>query len=247
MKHYFTFLFLLSILITFDLYGQDDNSNDIYFEVNRVCPAFSITKQKIVDADSLINLNPHYKPDWVRSYISVEITTINNKVNNITSGDSDKLTKKQKSYMESADPGSDISIVIKYIPENDLKINEPKITNFTLIVDPDNEAEFVGGSHSLKTYIKDFAISKIPEGTFTNNDFSTVKFTVDEDGHIVDAHVFWPSDKEHVDAIMLEAVCNMPAWNPASYDNGHKVKQEFALIVGNMNSCVLPLLNFKKN
>ncbi|MFT4667667.1 MAG: hypothetical protein ACI9XB_004640 [Gammaproteobacteria bacterium] len=50
---------------------------------------------------------------------------------------------------------------------------------------------------------------------------------------------------ENVNELLLETIQNMPCWKPAEYANGLKVKQEFVLTVGNMESCVVNLLNIR--
>lgn len=46
---------------------------------------------------------------------------------------------------------------------------------------------------------------------------------------------------------MAEAIRNMPSWKPAGYSNGISVKQDFVLTVGNMESCVVSLLNIRRD
>ena len=94
------------------------------------------------------------------------------------------------------------------------------------------------------------AIDKIST-SFNKINLAAVKFTINEEGQIVDAHVFQsayqPSKDEKIDELLLETICNMPSWEPAEYDNGIKVKQEFVLTVGDMESCVVNLLNIRKD
>jgi TonB family protein len=75
--------------------------------------------------------------------------------------------------------------------------------------------------------------------------FVAIKFTIDEAGQIINAHIFQPSKDEDVDNLLLETICNMPNWKPAEYSNGKKVKQEFVLTVGNMENCMINLLNIR--
>jgi len=76
---------------------------------------------------------------------------------------------------------------------------------------------------------------------------AAVKFTVDEEGRIVNPHLFWTSEDEKVDDLMLETVCDMPNWEPATYAKGQKIQQDYALMIGNFQSCVTNVLNVQLN
>ena len=149
--------------------------------------------------------------------------------------------------MAMADVGSDISINMKYIPNNTLKHNTAKENRFSFIVNPQNVASYSGGEEELKQYLKNHAIDKIPTGSFKGWDLAAVKFTITEKGQILNAHIVETSKDEKIDALLLETIKNMPNWTPAMYSNGTKVKQEFVLTVGNMENCVVNLLNIRRD
>ena len=81
---------------------------------------------------------------------------------------------------------------------------------------------------------------------FKNYDLAAVKFTVNEDGKIANAHVVESSKDEKVDRLLLATIQNMTDWKPAKYSNGLQVKQDFILTVGNMESCVVNLLGIRR-
>lgn len=244
---------LLFIAFAFPYLGssQEVSTDEITFKVNRIYPYISIAKEKLNEANTLRDLHPHYKSSWIREYISVEILTTHEGKISKAVGKNDILNQKQKDVMKMADLGADISIKVRYIPENTLKHNEPKEMNFSFTVDPESEATYPSGPQQLQQYLQEKAIDKIPAGSFKNYDFTAVKFTVDEDGQIIDAHIFdavyQMSKNEKIDALLLEAIRNMPRWKPAEYANGTKVKQEFVLTVGNHENCSIHLLNIRLN
>jgi len=45
----------------------------------------------------------------------------------------------------------------------------------------------------------------------------------------------------------LETIQKMPCWKPAKYANGTTVKQDFVLTVGNMENCIMPMLNISRD
>ena len=216
------------------------------YEVNVNYPPLSITKQQLNEANTIANINKFFKPSWIREYISVEILTTQNGMTKKGISKSDFFSHEQKDNMAKADVGTDIQIKVQYMPENTLKHNDAKEFKFSFLVNPEIEAQFPGGQQQLKQYLNEHAINKIPAGSFENYDLATIKFSINENGKIVDAHAFWPFKDEMIDNLLLEAIQNMPNWNPAEYANGVKVKQELVLSVGNMANCMLPTLNLRR-
>ncbi|MFT6017492.1 MAG: hypothetical protein ACI9VN_000025 [Patescibacteria group bacterium] len=243
---------LLFITLSFSQIGSSQSSftEEVSYEMNKTYPYISITEQKLKEIQTLTDLNSRYKPSWVREYISVEILANHEGQIRKVQNKSDTLNQQQKDLLTMADAGTDISVKVQYIPENTLKNNDPKEITFTVAVDPENEATYIGGAEQLKEYLKEKAIDKIPGGSFKDYDLAAVQFTVSEEGEITDVHLFDvsiynSSIDENVNELLLETIQNMPCWKPAEYANGLKVKQEFVLTVGNMESCVVNLLNIR--
>lgn len=255
-----TLIVLLFVALAFPHPGssQDRLSNELSYEVNRIYPFISISKEKLKEAHTLTDLgdktnhlNHYYKSSWIREYISVEILTSYKEGIRKAVSKNDTFSQEQKDIMNMADVGTDISVKVQYIPENTLTHNDIKEINFTFTVNPENEAKFPGGQQQLKQYLKEKAIDKIHDGSFKNYDLAAIKFTIDEEGKIIDAHVFesiyQTYKNEKIDNLLLETIRNMPYWTPAEYSNGTKVKQEFVLTVGNMESCVINLLDIRRD
>jgi len=240
---------LFFIAFTFPHLGssQDSLNFELSYEVNRVYPSLSITKEKLNEARTLVDLNKYYKPSWVKEYISVEILlTCKGKVKKFVSKN-DTISQVQKDSMGKADVGTDISISVEYMPKNTLKYNEAKESNFTFTVEPENQAKYIAGIRELRQYFKENVMDKISPDSFQQYNLTAVKFAIDEAGQIVDAHVFESSKDEKLDKLLLEAVCNMSGWKSAEYASGLKVKQEFVLTVGDHTSCVINLLNIRED
>lgn len=231
--------------------SQETSSNELKFEVNRIYPYILITKDELNDAKTLSDLNRHFKSTWIRSYISVEVITIINGEKNNSFSTSETLSQEQIIKMKKSDVGSDISIKVKYIPENTMANNDPKKLDFTFSIDPKNEAKYSGDELSLTKYLKEKAIDKIPVNSFTGYDLTAIKFTIDKKGEIINVHVvgaeYQEDKKEAIVELLMETIRNMPCWIPASYINGTKVKQEFVLTVGNMKNCSINTLNIRRD
>ncbi len=230
--------------------SQDNSDFDFTYKVNRTYPSLSITKEKLNEARTLADLNQYYKPSWVKAYISVEISASCEGEIKKALSDNNRLNPAQKDLMNTLDADTDISVKIDYIPNNTLKHNDPKEMTFTLAVEPENEATYPGGTQQLQQYLKENVGDKIAEDVFSIYHLAAVNFTIDEEGRVVDAHLFEGGyqsfEHEKTKALLLEAICNMPNWTPAKYADGTKVKQGFVLTVGDHRSCVVNLLNIRR-
>ncbi len=246
MKIYLAIPMLLLLGLSHSGIAQNDFPVEIEYEVNKIYPPLSIGKAELQEVQTLLDLNKHYKASWVREYLSVEVVTIQDGKVRRAVGKNELLNSAQKDLMSNADVHESIVVNVQYIPENTLKHNDPKDISFAVSINPEKEATFPGGQAALLSYLKFHAIDKIPEGTFKGYAFTAVQFTVDEEGRIIDAQIFWPSEDEKVDKLLLETICNMPNWKPAEYANGRKVKQDLALTVGNMENCAVNMINIGK-
>ena len=245
MKNCIKILVLLLLAIPHLGTSQDSLINDQVFAVSVNYPYISISKEELALANTLDDLNEKYKSEWVREYLSVEIMTIENGKKRITAGKNETLNAEQKKAMRMADSDKDIYVGINYIPENTLKDNPPRMEDFKFSINPDTEASFPGGEPQLSQYFIDKVMGHIPNDFFTGYKLTAFKFTINEEGHITNSHMFWSSEDEKIDALILDAICSMPDWRPAEYSDGTKVKQEFVFTIGNMKNCAVNLLNIQ--
>ena len=239
-------LFFTALLFSNFGFSQDTVNFDLTYQVNKVYPPISITRTQLKEAQTLLDLNRHFKPSWIRTYISTEIMASEQGNKRKVVSKNDTLRQAQKDLMTRADVGTDIAVKVQYIPENTLKNKEPKEINFTFTIDPEREAQYVGGAQHLQAYLKENIMDKVTAISFKQYNLTAVKFTIDEDGQIVDTHVVESSKDEKIDELLVETICKMPSWKPAAYANGMKVKQDFVLTVGDMTSCVVNLLNIRR-
>ena len=106
MKINFIAWFLLLLVLPLTGYSQELPTDELHFEVNRIYPPLSFTKEELNEAKTLVDLNPYFKPSWIREYVSVEIEAFHQgrtrkKVNNTAS-----LSKDQINLIKMADTGS---------------------------------------------------------------------------------------------------------------------------------------------
>jgi len=239
-------LFLMLIMISFVAFvtkaQEEETAFDLAFNVNRVCPTLWITKSKIADANTLVDLNKFFKTEWVKSYKSVEVIVQRDGKTQKAFSKSEILNKDQKELMSNADAATQILVSIDYIPDNNLP-EELHNERFILAVDPVTPANFKTGQKNLDQYLKTNALDKVSKSAFEIHQLTAIKFTIDEDGHIINPEIVESSKDQETDEILYQAICEMPNWNPATYGNNLKVKQDFVFTIGDHRSCVINLLN----
>jgi hypothetical protein len=231
---------LLFIALTFPhlATSQDSSDFEMGYEVNRFCSSITVAEEKLDEAQTLEDFNHLYRPLWVKEYTLVEVSVFHEGKLIKAESENDTLTQEQKKIMKMTDVGTDVSIKVRYMPENTLSHNEIQNQDFSFKIAPANKAEYAGGQEELEQYLKD-AVDKFPRGTFKKNTLSAVKFTINEEGQIIDALLLEPSKDEKVDKLLLETICNMPSWKPAEYSNGIAIRQESILTVGDHRSCMI--------
>ncbi|KAA3628458.1 MAG: energy transducer TonB [Bacteroidetes bacterium] len=242
-------MIILFTVLVFPSFGITQSSANAgpFFEVYRVHPYLSITQEAINEVHTLSELNPHFKASWIKDYISVKVLTIHDGKTRTSTGKSETLTREQKNNLLNADVDQEVSVKVLYIPENNLKQNDPKEMDFTFVFIPENEANFPKGKGPLKNYLKKTAIDKIEPGVFVGYNLAAVKFTLNKEGEIFNVHLFESSTDKKTDELLLKAIQNMPCWEPAEYANGQETNQEFVLTVGNMENCMVNLLNIRQD
>ncbi len=220
---------------------------EIDYRVNQINSFISISTEDLKEVKRIGDLNHFYKPSWISAFISVEVIAYQNNEAITAFGKSDLLTVEQKSLIDKADYGSDITINVNYIPNNTLTQNDPKLFDFTFTIQPETKAKFPGGAAALMDYLNNQVINKIETSKFKQYQLTAVKFMVNKEGAIENVKIFESSKDPVIDDLLKNAIRKMPCWSPAQYTDGTKVAQEFVLTAGDHTSCVINLLNIEKN
>ncbi len=234
-----------SIVFINTLKCQNLLNSNITYGIHKVYPPISISKDALYKATTLNDLYPNFKSDWIKTYRRVEILTLQNGKMKRATGKNDLLNQKQKEHIYRADNGTDAQVNVQYIPINGLKNNEPKWLRFAFQVNPENAAVFATGKEQLNQYLKEKIIDRIADTIFKQYQLTVVKFTINEEGEVIEPKISESSGDEQTDQLLVETICHMPKWKPASYANGLTTKEEFVLTIGDMESCVVNLLNIQ--
>lgn len=246
---------IVLLMLSFTLFSvaqeSDSSSEETSYifrsEVHIKYPYLSISRSTLEEANTFSEINRWHKSSWVAKYNHVEVTTIHDGKAIVTPGIDSTLTTKQKELMNSADYGSEIKVSVLYMPKNELRQNEEHEMGFSFTVDPDQAAQFEGGNAQIEKHLKKHILDKVSKSNFRQYNLATVTFTVSETGQVINPEIFTSTDHEATDKILLESICSMPNWTPAAYGDGTKVSQDYALTVGDMNSCVINMINIRKN
>ncbi|MEO0899116.1 MAG: hypothetical protein AAFY71_22075 [Bacteroidota bacterium] len=226
--------------------SQGQSNQPPHFEVHIVQPYITFTLDELQGAKTVFELNPHFKPEWLKTLVSAEMLA---KVNGRTQKVSmrvNSLSAEAKDLMAKADRDQDIQLTLNYFPQNNLKVNPPKSMECVIRQTPENPARFKGGKEALNAYLKEKVIQPLSQRGFENKNFAAVQFSLNEKGEVVNAFVAWPSDIMDDNPLILQAIMDMPTWIPASYSDGTKVKQDVVFLLGNMESCAMYTFNINR-
>ena len=198
----------------------------------------SLKKEKLNVAKLMSDVIPNYPSLWIIKCVSAEILATCEGKATIAISTSDTLSTEQKNILNTVDLGTTIVINIKYKYKNAVTDTiELDRMNFLATVIPETEAEYPGGSQQMTHYFKETVINKISEKTSKQFPQVIVRFTINEEGEIVDAKISKTSSDLKIDKLFLDAINKMPKWKPAENSKGIKVKQEFEFSVGASSGC----------
>lgn len=251
-RHWYDLFQLLVLLLAVPTlptvtHGQTEAPYEISCQVEKVAPHLSITRSELLAAETIADLNPHYKPEWVAEYVRVDIATSKNRSLLVQSASTGTLTESQKTQLASRDDGTPVTVTVQYLPNNTLTQKEEKTLDFTVLVEPDHDAAYPGGPEKLKAYLSTYDLKQKAKGRVAQYLLSAVAFTVNEKGDVVDVKIAQTTEDRALDELLIKAACNMPQWTPASYLSGEATAQDLVLTLGDRESCMINVLNIKRD
>ena len=246
-NHYQNYLtsILLFLIVTVVSYGQDSLSYEMTFEVNRSSPTVVISPEDYKDIEQYTDLDIHFKSEWIEHFISAEITIIKDGKPEILKTQNHNITDDIRMAMLYADSGQKIRVSYEYLPKNSLQENIVRTDGFSFTISPDNDASFPGGEESMIEYLSRTAMNQVTIEDIDIYNLAAIKFTVSDSGDIINPQVVQPSNHPEIDTLLLNAICDMPSWDPASYDDGTRIAQDYVFTVGDHSSCVINVLDIR--
>lgn len=236
---------LLIVLLSTGHVNNSFAQNALAFEINKVLPFISIEEHKLAEITTLTDLDKRFPSAWVKEYVSVEISAFKNGIKTTASGIGNVLNQEQKELIQLADRNGDVAVNVIYLPENSLTNNTFQQYDFKVTVMPYKDAGYAEGTEQMMQYLQKNSIENIDAGSFVGYDLTAIKFTITEQGHVSDIQVVLPSKDAKIDEMLVTTISKMPIWQPATFSNGLTVKQDFVLTIGNMDNCMVNLLNIR--
>lgn len=219
-------LTLILICLSSALYSQN-----LTYEI-RGKYKHSVKMDKVDSANSLSDFIEGYPSSWVKDYETVEIIATLNGITKKAIGKSEILNQEQKALLRSVELFTTLDINISHTTSNAATgKQELRVIKYSMTVVPDIEAHFVGGVEQMNKYVESAAINKISAFTAEYILDGVVTFTVGEDGSVKSASLTKSTGDATTDKLLLNAIKNMPKWNPAVDANGKKIRQDFELRV----------------
>ena len=192
-----------------------------------------VLKETLNSARTLDEISPGYPTNWLSDYISTEISSVCKGVAKKASGNNEILTDKQKELLSTTDNGDEILIRVKYkTPNAAIDKMDIHTMSYSVTLVPEHEAEYKGGVVQMKKYLKENVINKIAEPETGQQLEGVVRFTVNEEGEIIDPKIKVTTNNPKSDKLLLDAIRNMPKWKPATNSKGGKMKQDFEFAMG---------------
>lgn len=168
-------------------------------------------------------------------YISIEILAICKGKSVSAKSKTNVLTSEQKNILNAADPGTDLKIKVAFkykypTPEFPGTYDALNEGTYVVTVVPNNEAEYPGGFKQLSAYLNKIFINKLSKNMLNEKlQNAIVKFTITEEGKIIDTKMSRTSLDAKIDALLIDAINKMPIWKPAENIKGIKVKQQYTI------------------
>ncbi len=244
MKHIFIIVFCLTSLLLSSQSQSDGQSFD--YDVKKIYPYLSITKDEVQAAKTIWDLNPRFKTEWISEYVKVEIKTTEAGQSKTSTNADQMLTDEQKTALLHNDPTQKVEVVLHYRPKNNLAHNPVRQEAFSLQYLPTKDAEYPGGKSALIAYLEKEVFQMIADSSYTGYELSTVKFVIGDDGSVSDVKISWQGKEKKVDRALYEAICNLQRWSPAVHSDGSRTSQQYALVVGNLESCAMNTEQFRR-
>ncbi len=211
-------------------------AQDFMFDV-RPLQGKPVVEQVLKEAQTLKDLNPGYPDSWVSGYVSVQLKAEKGNEEIVVEGVDDRLTDDQKALLRSSEMGTNYSVRVQYMPEDNHAEGGMKEVNFSFSHVPEKTAEFIGGTEELILYLKEQAMNDIPESTQENIESVNILFTIDETGYASSIKVESSSKNYQVDQVIVKSITEMPAWIPAQNADGKPVTQTFEFVMGKDVGC----------
>lgn len=194
----------------------------------------SITKEKLHNAKSIIDILPTKATQSRESYQNARVSILYNDTETTEVGNGEVLNAAQLELLQSTDYSNNISVSSIGSKKNAStgELEEDSLIYYITII-PEKVAEFTGGHDALIAYLKENSKDKIAIIKEDKLQPGKVSFTVTKKGTIANVKLTSTSGYTSVDNALIDLITDMPAnWQPATNSSGDKVDQELVFFFG---------------
>ncbi len=222
---------LILLLILAQLLGQAQVKERLFYQIT-VDHMDPIEQGKLLKAKTLEDVIQYFPTSWIGVYEKTEVIKHSRFDRVVATGKDFNLSEEQTELLKSANLEDFITIKVYAKSMNSTSNTiEPHVIERTLGVVPDSKAWYEGGHDATKAYLREAVINKMTTAQYNALNKAEVQFYINEKGKAEAIRFDTSSGDKAVDALILEALKNMPAWHPA-INNGKAVKQPCRLLMG---------------
>lgn len=202
----------------------------------KISPRFihTITKEKLHQATSIIDILPEKANQWVHSYQAVKVTVLDGEEEISERGIGDQLNAAQSKLVQSANYSTDFYIEADYSIKNDGTgaLEKSDLVYYFTVV-PEKAATYEDSMDKLLSYLKEQSSKKTAYINQYDMKPGKLRFTVTQNGNISNVRLSSTTGYPEVDQQLFDLISEMPGrWNPATNSKGEKVDQELVLSFG---------------
>jgi hypothetical protein len=197
----------------------------------------TISKEKLQNAKSVMDIFPKRETDRMESYADVRIAILKDGEEIMEIGKNEILTNAQIELLQSADYSTNF-----YIKSNSkLRTQFGRVEDYDLVyymtIVPETEAKFALGQEALIDYLKTNSKAETIGITQDKLQPGRINFTITKEGKITSVKLDSTSGYPAFDEKLLDLIINMPkTWIPATNSKGEKIDQELIFFFG-MQGC----------
>lgn len=201
----------------------------------------TFTKTEMAKARSVIdfhNLDFNHPDKYsnIVSYQSVVVSVFDDNYEPIieVAGTTERFNAEQLKLLQSVNYSDDVLIKAEYFEKNN-ETGEPELSYTTphVTVVPEKQAEYEGGKEAFLSYLKSYRVEESVKITKDGLKAGKIRFTINEEGNIVNVRVISSSGYASVDKAFEKLVKEAPGtWKVAEDANGQQVEQQLIFSFG---------------
>ena len=175
--------------------------------------------------------------------VYTEVTVTKGNSTKSVKGETQQINEEQRKLLATAEVNDDVSLSVKYIPNNNLDHNPAQELAFDYHVIPAEYSVFPGGKAALNEYIDAYLSKELTLVEIDEVDLAKISFVVNSEGTVVDVDLDESTASDVVNDKLVNAFCKMPKWQPARNIDNQVVDHTMRFYISKDNqSCRINLV-----